>query len=111
SRPASDLDLAALDEAVAAMRTVFAQIHASFALMLTAVGIPMFLAGEEFADLHDLPHHDWRLKMSDPVDWQRAAVPGHAELRRRVNESCATAVSDPRGVDVVLPRTGRDRLD
>jgi len=86
SRPASDLDLAALDEAVAAMRTVFAQIHASFALMLTAVGIPMFLAGEEFADLHDLPHHDWRLKMSDPVDWQRAAVPGHAELRARIRE-------------------------
>ena len=86
SRPASDLDLAALDEAAAAIRTVFAQIHASFALMLTAVGIPMFLAGEEFADLHDLPHHDWRLKMSDPVDWQRAAVPGHAELRARIRE-------------------------
>jgi len=83
---APSVDLGALDEARAGVVTAFAQIHASFALMLTTVGIPMFLAGEEFADLHDLPHHDWRLKMSDPVDWQRAALPGHAELRARVRQ-------------------------
>jgi 1,4-alpha-glucan branching enzyme len=80
------VDVAALEEARAGLATAFAQIHACFALMLTTVGIPMFLAGEEFADLHDLPHDDWRLKMSDPVDWQRAALPGHTELRARVRE-------------------------
>jgi len=36
------------------------------ALLFTSVGIPMLLAGEEFADCHDLEHGDWRLKMSDP---------------------------------------------
>ena len=60
--------------------------HATFALMLTTVGIPMFLAGEEFGDLHDLPHEDWRQKMSDPVDWQRASLPGHRELYQRVQQ-------------------------
>lgn len=34
----------------------------AFALTCTAVGIPMFLAGEEFAEAHDAPHGDWRLK-------------------------------------------------
>jgi 1,4-alpha-glucan branching enzyme len=53
------------------------QVRSSFALVLTSVGIPMFLAGEEFADVHDLDFTDWRLKMSDPVDWQRQAQPGH----------------------------------
>jgi hypothetical protein len=79
-------DLPALTQALGAVGTALEQVHATFALMLTAVGMPMFLAGEEFADLHDLPRHDWRLKMSDPVDWQRADLPGHRELLTRVTE-------------------------
>ena len=53
------------------------RIRSAFALLLTSVGIPMFLAGEEFADVHDLEHADDSLKMSDPVDWSRRNVPGH----------------------------------
>ncbi|WP_254514044.1 alpha-amylase family glycosyl hydrolase [Anatilimnocola floriformis] len=62
----------------------FEQVITTFALTLTAAGIPMFLAGEEFADLHDIDNRNWRLKMSDPVDWYRRAEPGHAEVLSRV---------------------------
>ncbi|HET7206336.1 MAG TPA: alpha-amylase family glycosyl hydrolase, partial [Terriglobales bacterium] len=62
------------------------RIGSSFALMLTSVGVPMFLAGEEFADIHDLDNTDWHLKMSDPVDWSRLEILGHKTLRNRVRE-------------------------
>jgi 1,4-alpha-glucan branching enzyme len=57
------------------------RIRSAFALLLTSVGIPMFLAGEEFADVHDLQYSDDSLKMSDPVDWERRAIPGHNARR------------------------------
>ncbi len=47
------------------------RVRSAFALSMTSVGIPMILAGEELGDVHDLDHRDWRLKMSDPVDWSR----------------------------------------
>jgi 1,4-alpha-glucan branching enzyme len=47
------------------------RVRSAFALSMTSVGIPMILAGEELGDVHDLDHTDWRLKMSDPVDWSR----------------------------------------
>ena len=47
------------------------RVRSAFALLLTSVGIPMILAGDEFGDVHDLDHTNWRLKMSDPVDWDR----------------------------------------
>jgi len=47
------------------------RLRSAFCLMMTAVGIPMILAGDEFGDVHDLDHTNWRLKMSDPVDWER----------------------------------------
>jgi 1,4-alpha-glucan branching enzyme len=84
--PFANLHVAALEQALHGVRVALTQAHTTFALMLTTVGIPMFLAGEEFGDLHDVPHHDWRLKMSDPVDWQRAELPGHRELLARVRE-------------------------
>lgn len=86
ARCEANLNPPALAQAHEGVRTALAQVHAAFALMLTAAGIPMFLAGEEFAELHDTPHHDWRLKMSDPVDWRRASLPGHRELLARVRE-------------------------
>jgi 1,4-alpha-glucan branching enzyme len=60
------------------------QMFTAFALMLTSAGIPMFLAGEEFADLHDISHYDWRQKMSDPVNWNRLRIPAHGQLTERV---------------------------
>ncbi|MFN7955556.1 MAG: alpha-amylase family glycosyl hydrolase [bacterium] len=62
------------------------RVRAAYALLMTSVGIPMVLAGEEFADIHDVDHHDWRVKMSDPVDWGRRFDSGHAAV--------ATAISD-----------------
>jgi 1,4-alpha-glucan branching enzyme len=69
--------------------------RSAFALLLTAVGIPMFLAGEEFADVHDLAHGDWRLKMSDPVDWRRREQPGHDAMRSAVRELVRLRTSHP----------------
>jgi hypothetical protein len=62
------------------------RICGAFALLLLSVGIPMLLAGEEFADIHDLDPADWRLKMSDPVDWERRSYPYHKALWERVRD-------------------------
>jgi 1,4-alpha-glucan branching enzyme len=69
--------------------------HAAFAILLTSAGIPMFLAGEEFGDVHDLDNGDWRLKMSDPVDWNRLRRPGHQALRDRVSELIRLRTTHP----------------
>jgi 1,4-alpha-glucan branching enzyme len=53
---------------------------------MTSVHIPMLLAGEEFADIHDTDHHDWQLKMSDPVDWYRRDHDGHRETAAAVSD-------------------------
>jgi pullulanase len=45
------------------------QIKLAFACLLTAVGVPMILAGEEFADQHDLPITS--KKQTDPVNFDR----------------------------------------
>lgn len=62
------------------------RVGSAFALMLTSQGIPMFLAGEEFADIHDIDHSDWRLKQTDPVDWTRRDLLGHRSLLNRVSD-------------------------
>jgi pullulanase len=55
------------------------RIKLAFACLLTAVGIPMILAGEEFADQHDLVT-EHPAKQVDPVNFSRLAD----EWRRRV---------------------------
>lgn len=62
------------------------RIRSAFALLLTAVGIPMFLAGEEFGEVHDLQYSDDSLKMSDPVNWDRMNLPGHRSLWNAVRD-------------------------
>ncbi|SFF86901.1 1,4-alpha-glucan branching enzyme [Halopelagius inordinatus] len=62
------------------------RVRGSFALLLTAVGIPMFLTGEEFGDVHDLDYTDWQLKMEDPVEWSRRDYPGHDALQSGVRD-------------------------
>ncbi|MFC6826646.1 alpha-amylase family glycosyl hydrolase [Halopelagius fulvigenes] len=62
------------------------RVRGSFALLLTSVGIPMFLTGEEFGDVHDLDYTDWQLKMEDPVDWSRRDYPGHDALPEGVGD-------------------------
>jgi len=60
------------------------RVLGAFALLLTSVGVPMFLAGEEFADVHDLDSADDNTKQQDPVQWRRSAYPGNAALRQDI---------------------------
>jgi 1,4-alpha-glucan branching enzyme len=62
------------------------RVRGAFAVLLTSAGIPMFLAGEEFGDVHDLDYTDWKLKMEDPVGWHRRGYPGHDALSDRVSD-------------------------
>ncbi len=57
------------------------RITLAFVCLLTAVGVPMIFAGEEFADEHDLPvrHPE---KQVDPVNFDRLAD----DWRRRIFE-------------------------
>lgn len=57
----------------------------AFACLLTAVGIPMIFAGEEFCDQMDLDIAD---KQTDPVDYERLSD----DWRRRVFDYVATLV-------------------
>ncbi len=55
------------------------RVKLAFACLLTAVGVPMFLAGEEFADDHDLPTiHP--TKQTDPVNYDRLADPWRRDI-------------------------------
>jgi 1,4-alpha-glucan branching enzyme len=76
-------------------RRALQQIFSGFALLLTSVGIPLFLAGEEFADIHDLDSADSSQKMGDPVDFLRAQLPGHKELRASVKDLVNLRTSHP----------------
>lgn len=60
------------------------RVRSAYALLTTSVGMPMLLAGEEFADIHDTNHYDWQLKMSDPVDWGRREHEGHRQIAAAV---------------------------
>jgi pullulanase len=64
------------------------RVKLAFVCLLTAVGIPMILAGEEFVDQHDrgLSHPD---KQQDPVNFERLSDP----WRRRVFDYTARLVS------------------
>ncbi len=62
------------------------RVGSTFALMLTSRGIPMFLAGEEFGDVHDKDHSDPGLKQEDAVDWTRANYLGHRTLQDRIQQ-------------------------
>ncbi|MET0027303.1 MAG: alpha-amylase family glycosyl hydrolase [Candidatus Thiodiazotropha sp.] len=72
------------------------RLRSAFCLLLTAVGIPMILAGDEFGDVHDLDHRNWRLKMSDPVDWERLdGSPNNRALWDRVADLIKLRTTHP----------------
>ncbi len=72
---------AALKETVvAALKRVFG----GFAILMTSVGMPMFLAGEEFGDVHDTSYTDVNAKQQDPVQWERAKFTANAQLKASV---------------------------
>ncbi|HWC95569.1 MAG TPA: alpha-amylase family glycosyl hydrolase [Candidatus Sulfopaludibacter sp.] len=66
----------------AACRRVFA----GFAILMTSVGMPMFLAGEEFGDVHDTDFVEVNSKQQDPVQWGRAQFQANASLQAAVSE-------------------------
>jgi pullulanase/glycogen debranching enzyme len=64
---------------------VFRRAKLAFACLLTAIGIPMILAGEEFGDQHDRFDADGNVDQSggkqvDPVNFSRATDPDRADL-------------------------------
>jgi pullulanase len=69
------------------------RVKLAFACLLTAVGIPMFLAGEEFADEHDRFNANGSVdqnggKQVDPVNFSRVNEP----MRQRVFQYVARLV-------------------
>jgi pullulanase len=70
--------------------TVEKRIKLAFVCLLTAVGIPMFLAGEEFADQHDLFDATGNVSQSggkqvDPVNFDRlGGSDAVAQMRQRI---------------------------
>jgi 1,4-alpha-glucan branching enzyme len=76
------------------------RIKLAFVCLLTAVGIPMILAGDEFADQHDLPPTDEK-KQVDPVnysrmseDWRHSIFHYVSRLVKFRTSSNALAVND-----------------
>ena len=75
----------------AALRRVFG----AFAILMTSVGMPMWLAGEEFGDVHDTDYIDVNAKQQDPVQWNRAAFLGNAALKANVAKLIQLRTSHP----------------
>jgi pullulanase len=82
------------------------RIKLAFVCLMTAVGIPMIFAGEEFADQHDLPvvHPE---KQIDPVNfdrlqepWRRRVLDHVARLVHLRTRSAALAVNDTEFIHV-----------
>lgn len=71
------------------------RVGSAFALTLTSVGMPMFLAGEEFADIHDLDYENADRKMTDPVDWTRRQIFGHQTVQDRVRDFANLRITHP----------------
>ncbi|MBD1805461.1 alpha amylase [Microcoleus sp. FACHB-SPT15] len=76
-------------------------IKLAFVCLLTAVGIPMILAGEEFADAHDLSPDEVKDKQVDPVnyarlddDWRKDIFDYVARLVRLRTSAKALAVNE-----------------
>jgi glycosidase len=66
-----------------------------FGLVLTSVGMPMFLAGEEFGDVHDLDYRDVQSKQQDPVQFRRLAFAGNRTLQDQVGRLIALRAGHP----------------
>ena len=53
------------------------------------------LAGEEFGDVHDTDYTDVNAKQQDPVQWNRAELPGNAALKASVAKLIQLRTSHP----------------
>ncbi len=71
------------------------QCFGAFAILMTSVGIPMWLAGEEFGDVHDTSYTDVNAKQQDPVQWNRATFQGNSALKTSVAKLIQLRTSHP----------------
>jgi 1,4-alpha-glucan branching enzyme len=78
-----------------AVSDALGRVFGVFAIILTSVGIPMFLAGEEFGDVHDTDYNAVNPKQQDPVRWPRARYPGNAAFQARVGQLIQLRTTHP----------------
>jgi 1,4-alpha-glucan branching enzyme len=71
------------------------RVFGAFAILMTSVGMPMWLAGEEFGDVHDTDYIDVNSKQQDPVQWNRAKFLGNAALMASVTKLIQLRTSHP----------------
>ncbi|HEX3775777.1 MAG TPA: alpha-amylase family glycosyl hydrolase [Polyangiaceae bacterium] len=71
------------------------RVGSAFALLMTSVGMPMFLAGEEFGDVHDTDFGDVNSKQQDPVQWNRQTLVGNAALKAVVGSFIRLRTAHP----------------
>jgi 1,4-alpha-glucan branching enzyme len=79
----------------ALVATAAKQVFGAFAILMTSVGMPMFLAGEEFGDVHDTSYTDVNEKQQDPVQWDRATLSANAALLTAVTGLIKLRTSQP----------------
>jgi 1,4-alpha-glucan branching enzyme len=79
----------------ATVQAALLRVFGAFAVLMTSVGIPMFLAGEEFGDVHDTTYTGVNEKQQDPVQWNRAKFRGNAALYANVTKLMQLRVSHP----------------
>jgi 1,4-alpha-glucan branching enzyme len=79
----------------ATVRAALLRVFGAFAVLMTSVGMPMFLAGEEFGDVHDTSYTGVNEKQQDPVQWNRANFRGNAALYANVAKLMQLRVSHP----------------
>ncbi|MGO9109865.1 MAG: alpha-amylase family glycosyl hydrolase [Thermoguttaceae bacterium] len=77
------------------VQAAFQRVLGAFVMLTTSVGTPMFLAGEEFGDVHDTDYIDVNEKQQDPVQWGRAAFRGNAALKANVAQLIRLRTSHP----------------
>lgn len=79
----------------ATVQQALRQCFGVFAILMTSVGMPMWLAGEEFGDVHDTDYIGVNPKQQDPVQWNRAAFQGNAALKANVAKLIQLRTSHP----------------
>ncbi len=79
----------------ATVQAALLRVFGAFAVLITSVGMPMFLAGEEFGDVHDTSYIDVNEKQQDPVQWNRTKFRGNAALYSNVAKLIQLRSSHP----------------
>ena len=77
------------------VQAAFSRVFGAFAMLMTSVGMPMYLAGEEFGDVHDTDFSGVNPKQQDPVQWNRATFTGNAALLANVGKLIQLRTSHP----------------